>query len=152
MAREVFNPEATDGDGDGVVQDGTKFERPATDLPEGFNPDARDGDGDGIVQDGTEFARPVEDAAVEEKLEEAPAPEAKPAAPKPTAPKKEEPKPKATPKLSSEKVAVFSTKNAYWEGVGRLPRGYHIVSREEADQWLTLEYVREATEDEIKAL
>ena len=28
-------------------------------LPEGYNPDARDGDGDGIVQEGTPFERPV---------------------------------------------------------------------------------------------
>ncbi len=28
---------------------------------EGFNPDARDGDGDGLVQDGTPHQRPVEE-------------------------------------------------------------------------------------------
>lgn len=29
--------------------------------PEGFDPDATDGDGDGFVQDGTPFQRPVEE-------------------------------------------------------------------------------------------
>jgi hypothetical protein len=51
--------DARDGDGDGLVQDGTEFER-----PEGFVIDAKDGDGDGMVQDGTEFERPVEEASV----------------------------------------------------------------------------------------
>lgn len=50
---------ARDGDGDGLVQDGTEFER-----PEGFVIGAVDGDGDGMVQDGTEWERPVEEASV----------------------------------------------------------------------------------------
>ena len=51
--------DARDGDGDGLVEDGTEFER-----PEGFVIDAKDGDGDGMVQDGTKFERPVEEASV----------------------------------------------------------------------------------------
>jgi hypothetical protein len=51
--------DARDGDGDGFVQDGTKFER-----PEGFVIGAKDGDGDGLVQDGTEWERPVEEADI----------------------------------------------------------------------------------------
>lgn len=47
-----YKPDATDGDGDGLVQDATEFER-----VEGYKPDARDGDGDGNVQDGTVFER-----------------------------------------------------------------------------------------------
>jgi hypothetical protein len=31
--RPKFNPNAVDGDGDGMVQDGTPFERPATPKP-----------------------------------------------------------------------------------------------------------------------
>lgn len=38
--------------------DWTKVEDP-TALPEGYNPNARDGDGDGIVQEGTPFERPA---------------------------------------------------------------------------------------------
>ncbi len=55
-----FNPDATDGDGDGFVQDGTEWERPV----DGFNPNAKDGDGDGLLQDGTKWERPVEPVAV----------------------------------------------------------------------------------------
>ena len=47
-----YKADATDGDGDGLVQDATEFER-----VEGYNPVARDGDGDGKVQDGTVFER-----------------------------------------------------------------------------------------------
>ena len=59
MADKKQNRNAVDGDGDGLVQDGTEFER-----PEGFILDAKDGDGDGLVQDGTEWERPVEEASV----------------------------------------------------------------------------------------
>lgn len=51
--------DAIDGDQDGLVQDGTEFER-----PEGFVIGAKDGDGDGLVQDGTKHERPVEEANV----------------------------------------------------------------------------------------
>ena len=127
MSREVFNPEATDGDGDGMVQDGTQFERPADELPETLNLDATEPE-------------------VTEKIEEAPALEETPVEPKPAKQKS------TSAKVDSGKVAIHSSKNAYWQGVGRLQRGYHIVSRKEAEQWLTLSYVREATEDEMKAL
>lgn len=56
-----FNPDATDGDGDGFVQDGTAWERPV----DGFKPDAKDGDKDGFVQDGTKWERPVASAEPE---------------------------------------------------------------------------------------
>ena len=59
MTEKKQNRVARDGDGDGLVEDGTEFER-----PEGFVIDAVDGDGDGMVQDGTEFERPVEEASV----------------------------------------------------------------------------------------
>ena len=65
--------DARDGDGDGLVQDGTEYER-----PEGFVIDAVDGDGDGLVQDGTEFERPVEEAAVVPNKKKAQAPKPAP--------------------------------------------------------------------------
>lgn len=67
---EKQNRTAQDGDGDGLVQDGTEFER-----PEGFVIGATDGDGDGLVQDGTKWERPVEEASV--APEPAPAPKVK---------------------------------------------------------------------------
>jgi hypothetical protein len=59
MTEKKQNRNARDGDGDGLVEDGTEFER-----PEGFIIGAIDGDGDGMVQDGTEWERPVEQASV----------------------------------------------------------------------------------------
>lgn len=65
MAKEAeFNADAKDGDGDGMVQDGTIWERPVGTQPEGFKADARDGDGDGRVQDGTPFERDAAPTAV----------------------------------------------------------------------------------------
>lgn len=166
MAREVFNPDATDGDGDGMVQDGTEFERPVGTQPEGFNPDATDGDGDGLVQDGTEFERPVEKPAVEEVKEE-PAEESiivaeEPiAAPAPahhdennvfvSASADKKPKKEPVAKVT-DKVAIFSEKNLFWEGVGRVIRGYNIVEADAAEKWLTKDGIRKATKDEIKNL
>ena len=84
MAKEAeFNADATDGDGDGLVQDGTMWERPVGTQPEGYNANAKDGDGDGRVQDGTVFERDAKPApAKEEKKEEAPAEEEKKSSPK----------------------------------------------------------------------
>lgn len=80
MAKNAeYNADAQDGDGDGLVQDGTIWEREAGTQHAAFDADARDGDGDGLVQDGTPFERPVAEAAVEEKEEK---PEPKKAAAK----------------------------------------------------------------------
>lgn len=71
MAKDAkYNPDARDGDGDGMVQDGTIWEREAGTQHEAFNADARDGDGDGFVQDGTPFERPVEEKVEEEPVVE----------------------------------------------------------------------------------
>jgi hypothetical protein len=164
MSREVFDPNATDGDGDGLVQDGTKWERPVGTQPEGFDAEATDGDGDGLVQDGTPFERAVE-PVVEEVVEEAKEDsvikadepvESQPAISdvadgvigsgsskkKPAAPKIQKPE--------GEKVALFSEKNIYWEGVGRLSKGYSIVDAEDSEKWLSRSFIRLATPEEIK--
>lgn len=83
---DEFKADAKDGDGDGIVQEGTAFERPAGD---GYNPEATDGDGDGKVQDGTKFERAVGETAV--KAEE-PKPKSEPK-PKAAAKKKRDPSP-----------------------------------------------------------
>lgn len=46
-------------------------------------------------------------------------------------------------------VAVFSTKNVLWQGVGSISKGYNIFSKSEADQWLTRGHVRLATPQEV---
>ena len=63
----------------------------------------------------------------------------------------DKPKPKKSePKDSSEKVALLSERNVFWEGVGRVNKGYNIVDAESAKKWLTRKFVRLATPEEIK--
>ena len=129
-----------------------------------FNPEAKDGDGDGMVQDGTEFERPIEDLAVDptetpaddvitapEPVESAPAitPVADGVIGTGTTTKK--PKAKAQPvESTTEKVALYSEKNIYWDGVGKILKGYNIVSADAADKWLKRSYIRLATPEEVK--
>ena len=47
------------------------------------------------------------------------------------------------------KVAVHSTKNVYWPGVGKILKGYNIVTKEQADQWLTRDHTRIALPEEV---
>lgn len=60
------------------------------------------------------------------------------------------PKPE-TVKNSAKKetVALYSTKNVTWSGVGKVYRGYNIVDKDAADQWLTRSHVRIATPEEV---
>lgn len=53
------------------------------------------------------------------------------------------------PKDDSEKIALWSNKNIRWTGVGTLTKGYNIVTKEAADQWLAKEGIREATPEEV---
>jgi hypothetical protein len=159
---EEFNPNATDGDGDGMLQDGTQWERPveadssfvisdddvkAVLVEEPVVAEAEEKVDDEVISTESTNSKPkkskpalapVNDGAIGSSAAEAAKP-AKPAAKKST-------------KLESGKVAVFATRNVRWDGVGSLLRGYNIVSKEDADKWLTLATVREATPDEIKNL
>jgi hypothetical protein len=49
-----------------------------------------------------------------------------------------------------EKVAIYSVRNLSWNGVGELTRGYNIVTKEDADKWITNKSVRTATPEEVK--
>jgi hypothetical protein len=53
------------------------------------------------------------------------------------------------PKAKAEKVAIFSDRNVTWGGVGKVYRGYNIVTEKEAEQWLTRNHVRMATPEEV---
>lgn len=57
-------------------------------------------------------------------------------------PKKEEPK--------KQKVALYSSRNVFWEGVGEVQRGYNFVTPEQAERWVTRIHIRIATPEEIK--
>jgi hypothetical protein len=56
---------------------------------------------------------------------------------------------KLTDKPVAEKVAIFSTKNVTWNEVGKVYRGYNIVTKEQADKWLTRDHARVATPEEV---
>lgn len=49
----------------------------------------------------------------------------------------------------NNKVAIYSLKNLYWAEVGRLLKGYNIVTAEQAEQWLTQKHTRIATPEEV---
>ena len=57
--------------------------------------------------------------------------------------------PKVQAKKKEDKVAVYSNGKLYWDSVGSLQKGYNLVTKEEAKQWLTLDSVREATPEEV---
>jgi hypothetical protein len=65
---------------------------------------------------------------------------------------KREPRPAAKSAKEDlvEKVAIYSTKNVDWEEVGKVYKGYNIVTQEIADKWLTRSHVRLATPEEVK--
>ncbi len=62
-------------------------------------------------------------------------------------PKKQEPK--AKKQNTEDKVALHSTRNVTWPEVGKVYRGYNIVSKSAAEQWLTRDHVRIATAEEV---
>ena len=61
--------------------------------------------------------------------------------------KKDKVAPKATAEV--EKVAIFSTRNVTWNGVGKVYRGYNIVTKDQAEQWLKRDHIRVATPEEV---
>lgn len=48
-----------------------------------------------------------------------------------------------------EKVAIHSEKNMHWNGIGRISKGYNIVTKEAAEKWLTRKGIRQATPEEV---
>lgn len=55
----------------------------------------------------------------------------------------------ASPKKSNKTVAIYSTKNVSWSSVGKVYRGYNIVTPDQAEKWLTRSHVRLATPEEV---
>lgn len=54
---------------------------------------------------------------------------------------------KARPKKAT--TAIYSDRNVSWTGVGKISKGYNIVTPEQAERWLTRNHVREATPEEV---
>jgi hypothetical protein len=46
-------------------------------------------------------------------------------------------------------VAIHSTRNVSWNGVGKVSAGYNIVTKSAADKWLTRGHIRLATPEEV---
>ena len=53
------------------------------------------------------------------------------------------------PKDQVEKVALYSDRNIYWDGLGDLKVGYNIVSKEAPEKWITRKAVRIAQPEEV---
>jgi hypothetical protein len=66
-----------------------------------------------------------------------------------TAPKSAPKKAAAKKAEKPETVAIHSTKNVTWEGVGKVYRGYNIVTKEASEKWLTRSHTRLATPEEV---
>jgi predicted RNA-binding protein with RPS1 domain len=64
-----------------------------------------------------------------------------------SADKKETVKP--TTAKNKDMVAIHSTKNVSWSGVGSVSRGYNIVTKEASVKWLTRYHIRLATPEEV---
>jgi hypothetical protein len=58
-------------------------------------------------------------------------------------------KPSTIVKKSNKTVAIHSTKNVSWSGVGKVYRGYNIVTPEQAEKWLERNHIRLATPEEV---
>jgi hypothetical protein len=56
---------------------------------------------------------------------------------------------KETKEDKSEKVALYSTRNIHWYGLGDLAVGYNIVSKEASEQMITHKCVRIASPEEV---
>ena len=54
-----------------------------------------------------------------------------------------------TTKEEEGKIALFSEKNLHWQGVGKMQKGYNIVTEEAAKLWLQRRGIREATPEEV---
>jgi hypothetical protein len=52
-------------------------------------------------------------------------------------------------KVIKETVAVYSPKNIYWSGVGKVLKGYNIVEKHNAEKWLTKPGMRIADPEEV---
>jgi len=50
----------------------------------------------------------------------------------------------------SDKVALHSTKSVRWEEVGTLYKGYNIVTKAQAEKWLSRSHVRIASPEEVQ--
>lgn len=48
-----------------------------------------------------------------------------------------------------EQIALYSSRNIHWNGLGALSVGYNIVSKEASEKWITRKAVRIAQPEEV---
>ena len=59
-------------------------------------------------------------------------------------------KPAKTEKKNADKtVALLSTRNVTWNGVGSVEVGFNIVTEEQAEKWLTRSHITLATPEDV---
>jgi phage I-like protein len=56
---------------------------------------------------------------------------------------------KTEKKLAEKTVALLSTRNVNWNGVGSVQVGYNIVTEEQAEKWLTRNHITLATPEDV---
>jgi hypothetical protein len=66
-----------------------------------------------------------------------------------TAPKESKKPAKKSSAPKKDTVALYSTKNVTWPGVGKVYRGYNIVEKDAAEAWLTRSHIRVAAPEEV---
>ena len=66
-----------------------------------------------------------------------------------TAPRPKAPSAKKSPEAKKETVAIRSTRNVSWAGVGKVSKGINIVSKDEADKWLTRDHITKVSPDDV---
>jgi hypothetical protein len=52
-------------------------------------------------------------------------------------------------KVKTDTIALHSTKNVFWPGIGEITRGYNIVTEQVAEKWLTRNHIRVASPEEV---
>jgi len=52
-------------------------------------------------------------------------------------------------KAQKDLVAIYSPKNIYWSGVGKILKGFNIVERHNAEKWITKPGIRIADPEEV---
>jgi hypothetical protein len=48
-----------------------------------------------------------------------------------------------------KRVAIYSSKNVSWAGVGKVLKGYNIVTKPISEKWLKRDHIRLATPEEV---
>jgi hypothetical protein len=149
-----YNKNAKDGDSDGFVQDGTEWERPVEESV--VEPELAE-------EPAAEEPVAEEPAPVEDKGELISSPEPSEEKTEPamalvadgvigTGSKKTSKKAKKSAGTTNPKepvVAIYSTRNVTWVGVGRVLTGLNLVPESEAAKWLERDHIRKAEPSEV---